>query len=313
MSASTTAVPQSLEARVRWRFSVAPIVFIGFSAFVFAVFGALVGQVLVGVVVGVLIALALTVIALAKADAIVLRITQASPASEDDYRRLHNIVEGLCVTIGIQKPDVYVIHDDAPNAMVVAKGNSRNAIAVTTGLVDRLDRIQLEGVVAQLVSRLRTGQVGTLTRIAVLIGAPVIVGELLQRKGWPNGGRAHRDGDPVESTHGLATLSSAVGSLFLLSAYLIGPLMKWLGGVSADIEADIAACRLTRYPPALAQAIETLSDDCTVTRSSSMATAHLWFAESLSGVGDTGRQSRLHNLFVSHSPIGERIALLKEM
>lgn len=313
MSASLATVSLRVGTDKRWRFIAAPIVFVGVSAIVFALIGSLVVPLYVGAVIGVAWAVALTAVALVKADAIILRISRAVPASETDYRRVHNIVEGLCVTIGVPKPDVYVIHDDAPNALAVAQGKSGNAIAVTTGLVNRLDRIQLEGVVAHLVARLRSGHVGTLSRIAVLIGAPVIIGELLQRRKWPNGGRVARDGDSFESPNAAASLLGAIGSIFLVSAYVIGPLMKWLGGTSTDIEDDIAACRLTRYPPGLALALEVLANDCTVVSSSSMATAHLWFTESLSGVGDTGRHGRLHNLFTSHSPIGERITLLREM
>jgi len=310
---SSISASHVMGARNRWRYFLAPVVFVGVSAIVFAIIGALFVPLYVGAVVGVLWAIVLTGIALAKADAIILRISRAVPANETDYRRIHNIVEGLCVTIGVQKPDVYVIDDEAPNALVVAQGRSRNAIAVTIGLLDQLDRIQLEGVVAQLVARLRSGQVGTLSRIAVLIGVPLIIGESLQRRKWPNGGRVARDGDPSASTRASDAFFAAIGSVFLLSAYVIGPLMKWLGASSTDIEDDIAACRLTRYPPGLANALDVLSTNCTVTRSSSMATAHLWFAESLSGLDDAGRQARLHNLFTSHSPIGERFALLKEM
>lgn len=292
---------------------IAPVVFVGISAIVFGLIWSLVGSFLIGAVVGVVLAIVLSVIAIVKADAIVLRITKASPASESDYRRLHNIVEGLCVTIGVQKPEVFVIDDAAPNALVVAQGSSRNAIAVTTGLVDSLDRIQLEGVIAQLVSRLRSGEVGTLTRVSVLLGAPVILGEALHRRKHSNGGREPRDGDRGESQSPVASFASVVGLLLMKLGYVIGPLMKWIGGATADIAADIAACRLTRYPPGLAQALEVVSRERTVVRSTSMAIAHLWFAESLSGVGDAGRHGGLHNLFTSHSPIGERVALLKEM
>jgi heat shock protein HtpX len=291
----------------------APLVFIGVSALLFGLVGSLFAPFVIGAVVGILLSIIVSVIAAVKADDIVLRISAAEPATESEYRRLHNIVEGLCVTVGISKPDVYVIDDVAPNALVVAQVRGTDAIAVTTGLVNCVDRVQLEGVVAHLVSRLRSGDVATLTRMSVLFGAPVIVGEMLQRKKWRNGGRVPRAGDPADSHGALSSLAAAIGSAFLVTAYVIGPLMKWIGAVSSDVAADIAACRLTRYPPGLAQAIEAMSDDCTVTRSSSMATAHLWFAESLSGVGDTGRQARLHNLFTSHSRLGERTALLKEM
>lgn len=313
MSVSTSSLPTALDSQHRWRLMVAPVVFVGVSAVILGLIGSLIASFLVGAIVGVALAIVLTVIAVVKADAVVVWITQASLAPESDYRRLHNVVEGLCVTIGVQKPQVYVISDVAPNALVIAQGSSRNAIAVTTGLVNKLDRIQLEGVVAQLVSRLRSGEVGTLTRVSVLLGAPVIIGELLQRKKYSDGGREPREGDRGVSQSAVASFASGVGLLLMKLGYVIGPLMKWIGGTSSDIAADIAACRLTRYPPGLAQALEVVSHDRTVVRSTSMTIAHLWFVESLSGVGDAGRHGGLHNLFTSHSPVGERVALLKEM
>ena len=107
---------------------------------------------------------------------------------------------------------MYVIDDVAPNALVVAQVRGTDAIAVTTGLVNCVDRVQLEGVVAHLVSRLRSGDVATLTRMSVLFGAPVIVGEMLQRKKWRNGGRVPRAGDPADSHGALSSLAAAIGS-----------------------------------------------------------------------------------------------------
>jgi heat shock protein HtpX len=288
MSSSATAFPRAIETRGRERYLVAPVVFIALSALIFAALGALFGQIFIGALVGIAVAIVLTVIAFAKADAVVLRVSNAMPASEIEHRRLHNVVEGLCVTIGLQKPDVYVVRDDALNALVVGAGG-RSSVVFTTGLINNLDRIQIEGVVAHLLSRIRGGQVQVLARVAVLIGAPVLLCESLQRKKWP------------------------VSSLLVAVGVLVGPFMKWLMGNSTVIEADLAACRLTRYPPGLTQGLETLSLHSTRLHSSSFATTHLWFADPISREGDASRQVRLHNLFAVHSPLGERIALLKEL
>jgi heat shock protein HtpX len=283
---------QTLDSQARQRFIVAPVVFLGVSVVVCALVGALFGQLLAGAIVGVFIAMILTVSAIAKADAIVLSRVKAAPADPVRHQRLLNVVEGLSVTAGLQMPEVYVIEDDAPNACVVAGGRHRNALVVTTGLLARLDRIQLEGVVSHLVVRIRSGHIQTLTRIAVLIGAPVLLGESLAR----------RRGTGV------------FARVLFLTAYIVGPLMRWLVGVQPDSVVDVVACRLTRYPPGLAAALDEISQSETAVEFASMTTAHLWFVDPLfHAAGATNGPVRLHSLFASHSPLGERIALLKEM
>jgi heat shock protein HtpX len=291
-SASSASSFQSLDRQAGQRYIVAPIVFVGVSVILCAVIGTLFGQLLLGAIAGLVIAVALTAGAIAKSDAIVLGALSAVPADPRHHQRLLNVVEGLSVTAGLSMPDVYVVDNDGANACVVAGGRDRNAVVVTSGLLARIDRIQMEGVVAHLVARIRSGQVNTLTRIAVLIGAPIIIGEALQRR----------------------KALAPIGRVLLLTAYVVGPLTRWLVGTQSDTLADVAACRLTRYPPALATALEEISQTTTHIDSASLATAHLWFADPVfSAKGAPPGRPRLHSLFASHSSIEERIALVKEM
>lgn len=290
-------------------FLIAPLVFIGVSVVFWLLIGAIFGLWWIGAIFGLLLALVLTLVGFWRADSIVLAVTRAREASADDYPRLHNVVDGLCVSVGLAKPNVFVIDDVAPNAFVFGATTSESSIAFTTGLLNLLDRIELEAVVAQLLGRIRSGQVAHGTRAAILVGAPLLLADALLRRRWWNSGRVARDGDPSEKKDALSHL----GSILLVTARPISWIMSAAVGKDRDIASDLAACHLTRYPPGLIRALEKLQNDCTVTHSGAMATAHLWFAEPLSGVGDAGRQAKLHNLFSVHSSLDERIALLKEM
>ncbi|MFZ9394239.1 MAG: M48 family metalloprotease, partial [Ilumatobacteraceae bacterium] len=126
--------------------------------------------------------------------------------------------------------------------------------------------------------------------------------------GW-NGGRGAREGDRDNGSNPLAF----VGLALLVLAPLLARLMQAAVSRSRESLADASACQMTRYPPGLISALEKLRDDVTVTHSASMATAHLWIEQPLSGVGDAGRLARFHSLFNTHPPIEERIARLKEI
>ena len=272
--------------------------------------GLVFGAILIGAAVGFVLAVIWILIAFTRSDAIVTSVSRAFLAPEMGYERLHNLVEGLCVSVGLAKPEVLVIKDVAPNALVVGGGNKGNgAVVVTSGLVDLLDRIELEAVVAQLLMRIKDGNVTRATRLSILVGAPVLAADLFLRRRWWNSGRVSRVDDPPETPHPLTFLGSAL----LVLAPVAGRFMRVLGVHHTDTLADLAGCQLTRYPPGLVSALEKLAKECTTTHSASMVTAHLWFAEPLSGVGEAGRLSQLHNLYSSRSSIEERIALLKEI
>jgi len=126
---------------------------------------------------------------------------------------------------------------------------------------------------------------------------------------WWNGGRVHRDGDRGDRGNPLAL----IGIVLLILAPLIGKIMQATVSRRRETLADVSAVRMTRYPPGLISALEKLQADSTVTHSASMATAHMWIEQPLSGVKDTGRLGTWHKLFQTHPPLAERIALLREI
>ena len=244
-----------------------------------------------------------------KADAIALRVSRARPADPDEYQRLHNLVEGLCIASGLPKPGVYVIDDPAPNAFATGRNPQHAAIAVTTGLLEKMNRVELEGVVAHELSHIKNYDILVSTLAVTMVGAIALLADLAIRMMWWNGGRVRRDGDRGDSNNPLAL----VGFVLLILAPLIARAMQAAISRQRETLADVSACQMTRYPPGLISALEKLQDDTTVTHSASTATAHLWIEQPMSGVGDRGKLGSPHRWFDTHPPLEERIALLREL
>ena len=244
-----------------------------------------------------------------KSDAVALRVSRAVPADPNEYKRLHNLIEGLCIASGLPKPRVFVIHDDAPNAFATGRNPQHAAIAVTTGLLEKMNRVELEGVLAHELSHIRNYDILVSTLAVTLVGTVALVTDITIRMMWWNGGRVRRGNDRQNGSNPLAL----IGFAMLILAPVLAKLMQAAISRKRETLADVSACQMTRYPPGLIAALEKLQADTTTTHSASMATAHMWIEQPLSGVNDSGRLGSLHRLFNTHPPLAERIALLREM
>jgi heat shock protein HtpX len=286
------------------------------------IFGFVVLVVLVGVAIGYLIGggptasvIALVIAAVMaftsywKSDSIALKVSRAVPADPTTYQRLHNLVEGLCIAGGLPKPKVYIINDPAPNAFATGRNPQHAAIAVTTGLLEKMNRVELEGVVAHELSHIRNYDILVSTIAVTLVGSIAIMTDLAIRMMWWNGGRTSREGDRNNGSNPLALF----GFLLLILAPFIAKAMQAAVSRKRESLADVSACQMTRYPPGLISALEKLRADTTATHSASMATAHMWIEQPLSGVSDGGKLGFFHRMFNTHPPLDERIALLKEL
>ena len=286
------------------------------------IFGFIVLVVLVGVAIGYLIGggptasvIALVIAAVMaftsywKSDSIALKVSRAVPADPTTYQRLHNLVEGLCIAGGLPKPQVYVINDPAPNAFATGRNPQHAAIAVTTGLLEKMNRVELEGVIAHELSHIRNYDILVSTIAVTLVGSIAIMTDLAIRMMWWNGGRTSREGDRNNGSNPLALF----GFLLLILAPFIAKAMQAAVSRKRESLADVSACQMTRYPPGLISALEKLRADTTATHSASMATAHMWIEQPLSGVSDGGKLGFFHRMFNTHPPLDERIALLKEL
>jgi heat shock protein HtpX len=283
--------------------------FVVVLALVGAAVGVLIGNGIVFTIIALVISGAVAFASYWKADAVALRVSRARPADPEQYQRLHNLVEGLCIAGGLPKPGVYVVDDPAPNAFATGRNPKHAAIAVTTGLLEKLNRVELEGVVAHELSHIRNYDILVSTLAVTLVGTIALLTDIAIRTMWWNGGRVGRQGDRENSNNPLAL----VGFALLILAPIIAKLMQAAISRRRETLADVGACQLTRYPPGLIAALEKLKADTTVTHAASTATAHLWIEQPMSGVADGGRLGGIHRMFDTHPPLDERIALLREL
>ena len=238
-----------------------------------------------GIAIAVVIAGTTAFVSYWKADASPWPCRGRSPADPQQYRRLYNLVEGLCIASGLPQPRVYVVDDPAPNAFATGRNPQHAAIAVTTGLLEKLNRVELEGVIAHELSHIKNYDILVSTLAVTLVGAVALITDMAIRMMWWNGGRNRRDGDHGDSGNPLAI----IGFALLIVAPIVAKAMQATISRKRETLADISACQLTRYPPGLISALEKLRDDVTVTHSATTATAHLWIEQPMAGVGDHGR------------------------
>jgi heat shock protein HtpX len=269
----------------------------------------LIGYGIAGTIVALVISFAMAMGSYWFSDRIALSVSRAKLADATQYQRLHNLVEGLCIAGGLPKPQVYVIDDPAPNAFATGRSPQHASIAVTTGLLTMMNRVELEGVLAHELSHIRNYDVLVSTIAVTLLGSVVIISDLAIRMMWWNGGRTRRDGDRNDSQNPLAF----VGFALLLLAPILGRVFQFALSRRRESLADVSACAMTRYPPGLISALEKLDADCTVTHSASRATAHLWIEAPVSRNDEEGRLAKFNRLFDTHPPLRERIALLQEL
>jgi heat shock protein HtpX len=283
--------------------------FVVVVALVGAAVGVLIGYGPQGTIAALVLSGVLAFVSYWKSDRIALAVSRAKPADPQRYQRLHNLVEGLCIASGLPKPGVYVIDDPAPNAFATGRNPKHAAIAVTTGLLEKMNRVELEGVVAHELSHIRNYDILVSTLAVTMVGATALLTDITLRMMWWNGGRVARSGDRENSNNPLAL----VGIILLVLAPIVAKAMQAAVSRRRETLADVSACQMTRYPPGLISALEKLKADTTVTHAASTATAHLWIEQPMSGVGDDGRLGGIHRLFNTHPPLDERIALLREL
>jgi len=237
-------------------------------------------------------------------DKLVLAMSGARPADRAQHAHLLNTVEGLAIAAGLPKPPrVYVIEDSAPNAFATGRDPEHAVIAVTTGLVEKLGRYELEGVVAHEMSHIKNFDIRLMTLCAVLVGITALLSDWLMRSLWWGGGRSRRS--RRSSGSGLVAI---VGLVAIILAPIVAKLMQLAVSRKREFLADADAAMLTRYPEGLASALQKISWDAEPLEAANKATAHLYIVNPLKEHG-----GKLNNLFSTHPPINERIRALRSM
>jgi heat shock protein HtpX len=273
----------------------------------FAAVGWALGAWLGSPVAGSVAALVVAVVAAAGAfrygDRVVLASVGAREVSAEEEPRLHNIVEGLAIAAGIPKPRVCVVPEAAPNAFTTGRDPEHATVAVTRGLLDTMNRVELEGVIAHEIAHVVDRDVLLGTIVATLVGAVAIAAEVVLRATlWGAGGSRRRGGE--------AGLLLALP--FLLLAPLAAQVVRFAISREREYLADAEGALLTRYPPGLASALRKIAAARGVPmRASHAATAHLWISQPSRLEGE--RSGWLERLFSTHPPIEDRIRRLEEM
>ncbi|MDQ6910056.1 MAG: M48 family metallopeptidase, partial [Actinomycetota bacterium] len=199
----------------------------------------------------------------------------------------------------------------APNAFATGRNPKHSAIAVTTGLLEKMNRVELEGVLAHELSHIKNYDILVSTLAVTFVGAVALIADFTLRFMWW-GGSADRDSDS-DSGPGATAVFAIVGFVLLLVLPLVARMMQFAVSRRREALADFSGVQMTRYPPGLIAALEKLKEDSTVVQSSSRATAHLWIEAPLARKPEEGRLAWLNRLFDTHPPLEERIQALKEL
>jgi heat shock protein HtpX len=264
----------------------------------------------VGVVIAFILAMALAWGSYYNSDKIAIAASRAKPADETEYRRYHNLVEGLCIAAGLPKPKLYVVDDPAPNAFATGRNPKHAAVAVTSGLLEKMNRVELEGVLAHELSHIKNYDILVTTIAVTAVGTIALISDIGLRFAFWGGlsGRRDNNGDsgPIGAIIAIASLA------VLMLAPFAGYLMQMAMSRNREYLADASGVQLTRYPPGLISALEKLRDDQAVVHHATKATAQMWIEQPLETDKDKPG-SKFNNLFDTHPPLEDRIKRLQEM
>ncbi|GAV31569.1 protease HtpX homolog [Coriobacteriaceae bacterium EMTCatB1] len=257
-----------------------------------------------GVLIAFVVAVAMTWGSYWYSDRIVLALSRARPVDRDIEPYLVNTIEGLSIAAGLPVPRAYVIDDPAPNAFATGRDPEHAAIAVTTGLLQKLDRLELEGVVAHELSHIKNRDTLIQTLAAVLAGTVVLASDWMLRSLWWRGGR-RRDS---EGAGQLQALFALIGIALAILAPLFATLIQMAISRQREYLADANGALLTRYPAGLASALRKIAADTNRLAVANKATEPLYIYNPLKDYG-----GGLNALFNTHPPIEERIKRLEAM
>jgi heat shock protein HtpX len=237
-----------------------------------------------------------------ESDKIVLAISGAKEIKETDNHYIHNLVENLCIGAGLPKPKIYVIDDTAMNAFATGRDPNHAVICFTTGILDRLNKLELEGVTAHELSHIGNYDIRLMSIVSVLVGTIVLLSDWFTRGMFYGRSRKSDRGD----SSGILML---LGLALIILSPIIASLIKLALSRSREYLADSSAALLTRYPKGLADALRKISGDREILEAANGATAHLYITNPLKGE----QVNFMAKLFSTHPPVEDRIKKLEEM
>ena len=262
-----------------------------------------------GVVMALIVATAMSIGSYFAGDALVMATSGAREIDlaqpPDQFRQVLNVVEEMRLAGGLPRPRVWIIDDTAPNAFATGRDPEHASVAVTTGLIQKLDREQLQGVIGHEMSHIGNLDIRFTLLVGVLVGAIALLADwFLRFTYWGGGRRSGSDSD--RGGGGAMALIFALALVLSVVAPLIGRLVQAAVSRSRESLADVTAVEMTRNPVGLARALRTISDDAEVLEVANRATQHLYIVNPIKSF-----EERAKSLWDTHPPIGERIRALE--
>ncbi|QQG42474.1 MAG: M48 family metallopeptidase [Candidatus Giovannonibacteria bacterium] len=243
---------------------------------------------------------AMSVISYWYSDKIVLMMTRARALQKKDAPELYNIVENLTITAGLPMPRLYLVEDRSPNAFATGRDPKHAIVAVTSGILDVLDRAELEGVLAHELSHIGNRDMLLNTAAVILAGFISLLADFFMRSLWWGSFRNRDD----NRAGGILVL---IGVALLILAPIAATLMQLAISRKREFLADASGALLTRYPEGLARALEKISKAPASVTNATPTMAHLWFADPFR------KKYGITKLFMTHPPVEERIRALRAM
>jgi len=236
-------------------------------------------------------------------DKIVLSMTKAKEIKKEDNPELYRIVENLCISAGLPMPRIYIMEEAQPNAFATGRDPKHSAVVVTRGLLEKLEKPELEGVIAHELSHIKNRDILLSSIVVVLVGVVVLISDFFLRSLFWFGPRR-------DSERSGGSVFLILGILAAILAPIAATLIQLAISRKREFLADASGALLTRYPEGLARALEKIASDNAPLRVANNATSHLFIASPFKG---KKAKNWLTKLFMTHPPIEERIKALREM
>ncbi|MDD2257802.1 MAG: M48 family metalloprotease [Patescibacteria group bacterium] len=241
-------------------------------------------------------------------DKIILQMAKARPIDRNNGKEIYRLVENLCIAAGLPIPKIYLIEDSSPNAFATGRNPKHSAIALTSGLLASLEKSELEGVIAHELSHIGNRDILISTVATVLVGAIAILSDLAFRSMFWSNRRSDNDNNGGNA----AIIKLLIFLVLMILAPLSAKLLSLAISRRREFLADSTAALLTRYPEGLARALEKISSVPQNMKGANAATAHMYIVAPLQPDKKKDKSSVFKKLFMTHPPIAERVARLRE-
>jgi len=285
-------------------------VLVGVMSLLFLAIGYAVGVLLfnnptVGLVLAAIVAAVMTVFSYYSGDSLILGVSGAKRVQKQDHPQLFNVVEELSIAAGTPLPAIYLIQDEAPNAFATGRDPQHASLAITTGLVERLDRAELQAVMAHELSHVMNRDILYAMMVGVLAGSIVMLADFtLRYMFWFGGGRRRSSND----NNGGGQIVMIVGLVLTIVAPILAKMVQLAVSRQREYLADASAVKLTRYPEGLASALSKLTQDTHELRGANRATQHLYIVNPFPKLRKAARGA-----WSTHPPLDERIKRLRNL